>query len=141
MNSLLALLHFFDIGALAMILFAEWSQLRGRLESARIAFLLKLDLGYMLSAMAVLATGFARALLGDKPWAYYAGNPVFHAKLGLFVLIGLISIVPTLRYMRWRKTGVAEADDVQATRRWLLAQLVLLPLMPLCAVVLARGWA
>ncbi len=139
MNTALVLLHFLTVGALAAVLFAEWSQLRGRLEAGQIGFLLKLDLSYLLLAVLVLASGFARATLGDKPWVFYAHHPAFHAKLGLFVLIGLISVVPTFRFFRWRRAGVAEQAEVLATRRWLLAELLLLPLIPLCAVLLARG--
>lgn len=137
---LLALLHFLAIGGLAMILAAEWVSLRGRVDAAQAAFLVRLDGVYVLCAALALATGFARALMGDKPWAYYAANPAFHAKLGLFVLIGLISIWPTVRFFRWRRAGGADAAEVRATRRWVSAELLLLPLLPVCAVVMARGW-
>src|SRR3546814_6435007 len=30
-------------------------------------------------------------------------NPWFHAKIGLFIIIGLCSIPPTLAFLRWRK--------------------------------------
>ncbi|WP_345532469.1 DUF2214 family protein [Viridibacterium curvum] len=137
---LLPWLHFLAIGALAMVLFGEWVTLRGRIEGPRLAVLLRMDFAYMLLAGLVLATGAARAMLGDKPGAYYVGNPVFHAKLGLFVLIGLISIVPTLSFFRWRKAGGADEVAVAQTRRWVTAELLLLPLLPLCGAVLARGW-
>ncbi|MFT3735681.1 MAG: DUF2214 family protein [Rhodocyclaceae bacterium] len=137
---LLPWLHFLAIGGLVMVLFGEWATLRGRIEGPRLAFLLQLDLAYMLFAGLVLATGLARVFAGDKPGAYYGGNPVFHAKMGLFVLIGLISIVPTLSFFRWRKAGGADEAVVARTRRWVTAELLLLPLLPLCGAVLARGW-
>lgn len=32
------------------------------------------------------------------------GNSLFHAKLGLFILVGLLSILPTVVFIKWRKT-------------------------------------
>ncbi|MEZ5526744.1 MAG: DUF2214 family protein [Gammaproteobacteria bacterium] len=48
-----------------------------------------------------------------KPAAFYNGNPVFHAKLTLFVLIALLSIYPTVFLLRQRK-GVQETIEVPA---------------------------
>ncbi|MGC3962347.1 MAG: DUF2214 family protein [Rhodocyclaceae bacterium] len=147
MSSLLALLHFIAIGALVFVLAAEWATLRaGRLTTDQAKGLARLDFFYMLAAMAVIITGLARVFLGDKPAVFYAHNGFFHAKIGLFVLIGLLSILPTVRFARWRKQIDAgrrqgiEPAEVAAAMRWVRSQLLLLPLVPVMAVFMARGW-
>src|SRR5690606_37907532 len=103
------------------------------------------DLGYGLLALAVLLSGAARAVWGAKGWAFHASNPVFHAKVGLFLLVGLLSIVPTVAFLRWRRARRADAAfrvpaaEWRRAKRVLLAELHLLALIPLLAVVMARG--
>ena len=84
--------------------------------------------------------GFVRAAYGAKGFAYYAGNPVFWAKIGVFVLIGLISIVPTVQLVRWRKAGkLPDVAALRSLRRWIAYEVALLPLIPILAVIMARG--
>jgi putative membrane protein len=66
-------------------------------------------------------------------------------KLGLFLAIGLISIRPTLAFLRWRRTGASAAGvsvpvaETKSARRTVLVELHLLALLPLAAVLMARG--
>lgn len=72
-------------------------------------------------------------------------NPLFWTKLGLFVLVGLISIFPTLNYMRWRNVLRPDSNalpndaSVKATRQLIHIELMLLFLMPILAALMARG--
>jgi len=72
-------------------------------------------------------------------------NPVFHLKLSLFVLVGLLSIAPTLRFLRWRKRAGADpavgVDALETARaaRFVHAQLALVAAIPLLATLMARG--
>jgi putative membrane protein len=100
----------------------------------------RLDGAYGALAGGVLVAGFVRAAYGAKGMAYYAGNPVFWAKIGVFVVIGLLSIAPTLQILRWRKAGtLPDAAALRGLRRWIAAEASLLPLIPILAVVMARG--
>lgn len=118
---------------------------RGRLTADQVKGLARLDFFYMLTALAAIATGLARVFLGDKPAVFYAHNGFFHAKIGLFVLIGLLSILPTMRFARWRKQvsagrqSAVEPTEIAPAMRWVRVQLVLLPLVPAMAVFMARG--
>jgi len=101
--------------------------------------LLKVDAAYGISAAVVLACGLTLWLWGAKPAEFYTANPVFHAKLTLFVLIGLLSIYPTVFLLRQRKT-ISETIDVPAgVIRVLRAELLLLALIPVLAFLMARG--
>jgi putative membrane protein len=91
-----------------------------------------------------LLAGIARVLWGIKGPAFYADNPVFWLKLGLFVLIGLISVIPTLGYLRWRREARADGTlpgraEVARLRRWVAVQVPLFAGLPLLAVLMARG--
>ena len=68
-----------------------------------------------------------------------------YTKLGLFVLVALLSIAPTIRFIRWQKvlraTGaLPAADEIRRTRKLVMAQAHVIPFIPLAAVFLARGF-
>ena len=72
-------------------------------------------------------------------------NPWFHAKITLFVVIGLCSIPPTLSFLRWQKQArqqpgfVPSESEIRRARRWVMIESHLFILLPLCAVLMARG--
>ena len=66
-------------------------------------------------------------------------------KLGLFIIVGVLSIFPTLTYFRWRKTlratgKLPDEPDIRKTRKLVMVQAHLIALIPLVAVFLARGF-
>src|SRR3546814_13232698 len=82
--------------------------------------LVRIDRIYGIAALLVFVTGLARVWDGGKGADYYWHNGMFHGVIGLFVLAALISVMPTLRFMRWRKAVDAGAlpagADVRTTR-------------------------
>jgi DNA-binding transcriptional LysR family regulator len=115
------------------------------LNAAVVERLAQVDRVYGIAAVLVLATGVARTVWGVKGTSWYWTNPLLHVKLTLFIVVGVISIVPTLTYIRWRKTlratGTLPAEaDIQKTRKLVMVQAHLIALIPLVAVFLARGF-
>ena len=97
-----------------------------------------------IAAIAVLATGVARTWWGIKGSAWYWSQPLLHLKLTLFVMIGLLSIRPTLTFQRWRRQleasgALPNEAEVRKVRRVIIIEAHLLVLVPLAAVLLARG--
>jgi len=144
-DALLAYLHFASIFTMLWFLAKEWTLLKagaGHIDARRLALA---DLGYFIAAIAVVASGIARLAFGAKPWAFYAGNPVFHAKVGVFILVGIVSIRPTLAFLRWKKQAAASAafriaeTDWRRAKRFVMVELHLIALIPLLAVLMARG--
>ena len=89
----------------------------------------------------IVAAGFSRAVFAAKGWTYYSHNLFFHAKIATFVVIGLLSVPPTLAYIRWRRAGITPTDaQVAGVRRWLWAEMVLFALLPAFAAAMARGY-
>ena len=146
-DAILAYLHFSAIFALIWFLAKEWTLLRAGAASVEVERLATADAGFGIMAGLVLVTGALRAVFGAKGWAFYAHNPAFHVKITLFVAVGLISIAPTLQFLRWRKARranaafrVADAEWKRA-RRLIMVEMHLVALIPLAAVIMARGLA
>ncbi len=144
-DALLAFAHFGAIFLLVTFLAAEAVVLRPGLSGGALRRVGIYDLVYFLSAMVVLATGLARLFYGAKGVDFYLPNPWFHAKMTVFVLIALCSLPPTFRFRRWRKQLAVQRDfvpadaDLKSARRWVMLQAHLIVLLPLCAVLMARG--
>jgi putative membrane protein len=144
-DALLAYFHFAAIFTLIWFLVKEWTLLRAGFANVDIERLARADAGFGIAAGAVLVTGALRAVFGIKGWAFYAHNPVFHVKIGLFVLLGLISIAPTVKFLRWRKSRRNDATfrvsetEWKSARRLVLIELHLVALIPLAAVIMSRG--
>ena len=146
LESILAYLHLLAILTMVVFIASEAALCRADWLNAKVvARLAKIDLVYGIAAVLVLATGVARIVWGVKGPAYYGANWLLHAKVGLFVVIALVSIKPTLTFRRWaraQKAGGAlpGAAEITATRRLVMVQAHLLPLIPLAATFLARGF-
>ena len=142
---LVVYLHFAAMILIAVFLAIECLFCVPGLAQERVKLLARIDLLYMIAAVLALATGVARLVWFGKGAGFYLHNPVFYIKLALFVAIGLISVPPTMQYLRWMrmlKTGagaVAAEFEVLRARRYVLAELVLFTFIPLLAVLMARG--
>ena len=144
LDLILAGLHHLGILAVFGVLVAEWFLLRLPLTSRGVELIAGVDLFYGVFAGLVVAAGAARVAWGAKGASFYLGNPVFWMKLGLFVLIALISVLPTRTYLRWRRAARANgavpgAAAVARTRGWVLLQIGLFAGLPILAAMMARG--
>jgi len=146
LEAVLAYLHLLAILTMVVFISSEAALCRVQwLNAAVVERLARVDTVYGIAALMVLATGVARTVLGIKGTAWYWTNPLLHVKLTLFIVVGVISIVPTLTYVRWRKTlratGALPAEaDIQKTRKLVMVQAHLIAVIPLVAVFLARGF-
>jgi putative membrane protein len=144
-DAIFAYLHFIAIFALVWFLAKEWTLLKSGADQLDLRRLALADAGFGMSAGAVVVAGVLRLVFGAKPWVFYAHNPVFHTKMAVFVVVGLISIVPTRAFLRWRKAAVADANFRVAASEWqrikriVLIEMHLVALIPLLAVLMARG--
>ncbi|WP_338846011.1 DUF2214 family protein [Massilia sp. W12] len=134
---LLRYIHFFGILLLGAALFAENLLLRPVLQQDEVRRLARIDALYGLAALLVLGAGLSLWLIGAKGAAFYSKNPVFHAKLGLFALMGLASLIPTVFFLKNR--SLPQVNAPASVRLIVRMQLLALPLLPLLAVLMARG--
>lgn len=99
----LASLHHLLLFALVAMLAGQSVLLRTTPDARTLQRLAGLDRGYGASALLLLVVGVLRVVYGTKGAEFYLHNPWFHAKVGAFVLAALVSILPTIRFLRWRK--------------------------------------
>ncbi|HYD76696.1 DUF2214 family protein [Ramlibacter sp.] len=146
LEALLAFLHISAVLAIVVFLTSETAICRPEwLNPTVVERLVIVDRIYGIAALAVLATGLARIFLGMKGAGWYGSNWLLWSKVGLFAIVGLMSIRPTLRFLAWRKAlradgSLPSAEEVRTVRRWVMWQAHIVPLIPLPAVFLARGW-
>lgn len=136
--------HHIALLLMVSVLGAEAVLLRQTASAQLLSTLGRLDALYGLSALALLVMGAARLSVGAKGIEFYSDNWVFWLKMALFVVMGLISVIPTVRFIRWRRAHVATGTlpDLRAwaqTRKLAMVQLHLLPFVAICAAAMARG--
>jgi putative membrane protein len=145
MDAAIAYLHFISMMLIAATLLTEFMLCTKDLQPPHIRTLALVDLLYLLAAIAALATGLLRVFVFGKGLQFYLSNPVFHIKVSLFVAVGLISIVPTLQFLRWNRALKAGQErilrdaEIVSARRYVGLELLLLLCIPLAAVLMARG--
>lgn len=113
--------------------------LRPRLATDDISALRRVSVAFWVSVIPSAGPGLALWFWAGKPAAFYSGNPVFHAKIGLFVVYLLLAIAPT--WFLYRQATDAEGGlKVPRVLRWSLKlQLITLLVMPALAYLMARG--
>jgi putative membrane protein len=103
------------------------------------------DLMYGISAGLLLVVGVLRVYFFEKGPAFYSHNPFFWLKMNTFLIVGLLSIDPTIRYLRWNKVlkenQAPEIDDKEFKRTRLLLSLEVigLAIILFAAALMARG--
>ncbi|MCY1272730.1 hypothetical protein D9M68_476030 [compost metagenome] len=141
-----AYLHFLSIFVLFALLVLEHRLFKLPLDLERARSLVRIDLAYGLSAGAVLVTGLARVFWYGKGVDYYLANSMFHAKMGLFVLIAALSSYPTFVFLNWRndlKAGVVPMLGPRKAKLVIMTirlELLLALILPLLAALMARGY-
>jgi putative membrane protein len=143
---LLAAIHHLIVFGIASVLAAEIALMRPAAMSPHTVRLLgRFDAVYGGLALAILVAGFARVWFGAKGPDFYLHNPMFWAKIGAFLVVGLVSIRPTLRILAWQKILKADAafmpaaQEVASVRRQLLIEIHVFALIPVFAAAMARG--
>lgn len=142
---MLAYAHFICIFALASLLAGELFVLSKTLTVGMLRRLRLMDRWYGIVAGLVILTGLGRLFFGIKGATFYTGNPMFWTKIALFVIVALLSIVPTVILARSPVNGpentlvVSENSRYERLRTFLWAQLAFFLFIPLVAVLMARG--
>jgi putative membrane protein len=134
-------LHFIAVFAIVGALVAEQflvSKSMTRKELKRIALI---DGLYGIGAILVLVAGFALWFWVGKPADFYTRNWIFHTKLTLFVVLGLLSIYPSVFFLKNRK-GLdmhAEINVPAGVLICLRLELLLIIIIPILASYMSLG--
>jgi putative membrane protein len=142
---LAAFFHHLAAFTLVAALAIEFVLLRRELTlwSARSLQVVDLILG--LAATVLLLVGLARVFWFEKGATYYFHSHAFLGKLSLFVIVALLSLVPTFEFLSWRKAvkagqvPVVAAAKLKRVRMIVHIELAGVVLILLCAAIMAKG--
>ena len=136
--------HLFAFTLVACVVYEFIAYRKGlSIEEAR--RIQRADLMYGISAGLLLVVGLLRVFFFEKGPAFYSHNPFFWLKMNAFLVVGLLSIDPTIRYLRWNKVlkenRAPEIDDKEFKRTRLLLSLEVIGLAVIlfAAAMMARG--
>ncbi|MEX2128628.1 MAG: DUF2214 family protein [Xanthobacteraceae bacterium] len=147
MTTLFAFLHHLAAFTLVAALAVEFVLIRQELTLATARRLVIVDSVLGASAGTLLVAGLLRVFFFEKGAAYYFSSHAFLGKLGLFIVIALVSIVPTVEFLRWRKSVKAGQVPAVSARKlvtirkiihWELAGIVFILLF--AAMMAKGGW-
>jgi putative membrane protein len=140
-----AFLHHVAAFLVVATLMAELVLLRNDLTLSSARSVLRMDMVYGIAATVLLIVGFVRVFYTEKGEAYYFASGTFLGKLALFILVALLSIYPTIRFMGWRKAlreqrlPDFDADTRRKVRMLIHIELTLIFVIILLAIMMARG--
>ena len=145
LDAVLAYLHYAAIFTLFAFLTVQAMLLRNPLDARTVRLLGRADVWAASAAGATLLTGFLRAGLGAKGGDFYFGAWPIYMKIAMFLTVGIISIYPTLAFIRWRRAYDHDpawqlpAPEQARMRRLVMIEVHLAALIPIVAVIMARG--
>lgn len=138
---LLRYVHFISIFAIVGTLVSEHLLLKKQLTRSEIARIARIDAVYGIAALTLLAAGLTLWLGGfGKPSEWYTKNWIFHTKLTCFLIVGLLSIYPTVFFIKSRKGNPDEVVAIPPKLFIMLRlELFLLFIIPMLAGLMAHG--
>ena len=103
MPAFMAFLHHAAAFSLVAALVVEFVLVKPNITCGNARIVQNADIVFGIAAGVILIVGALRVIYFEKGPQYYLHNIAFHAKLGAFLVVGLLSIVPTIEFLRWRK--------------------------------------
>jgi putative membrane protein len=145
MTTLFAFLHHLCAFTLVSALAIEFTLIRSELTLSSARRLQVTDLVLGMAAGALLVVGLLRVFFFEKGASYYFHSHAFLTKFSLFIVVGLLSIIPTMEFLSWRgaiKAGQAPVMEPSRRKRVtaiIHVELAAIIIILLCAAIMARG--
>ncbi|WP_292133243.1 DUF2214 family protein [Mesorhizobium sp.] len=105
-----------------------------------------IDRHYGIIAALIIIVGIGRVVWGLKGWEFYVHNWVFWAKMAAFGIVGLLSIVPTVRFISWSRQAstnpsfAVPVGELASVKTYIRAEAFVFLLIPVFAAAMARGY-
>ena len=144
-SALMAFLHHIFAFAVTACLVYEFIAFRRGLTNEEARRIQRVDLAYGISAGLLLIVGLLRVFYFEKGISFYIQSPFFWVKMVTFLMVGLLSIGPTMRFVRWNQllkenqAPVMSDSDFERTRRILWLEVSGIAIILLSAAFMARG--
>ena len=144
-TSFMAFLHHVFAFTLVACLIYEFIAFRKGMSIEEARRIQRVDLAFGISAGLLLVAGLLRIFFFEKGVNFYINSPFFWVKMMAFVIVGLLSIDPTIRYIRWNKslsenkTPEINESEYKRTRLILWLEVIGVVVILLAAPMMARG--
>ena len=150
MSTLFAFLHHlfaFTLVAAIAVEFVLIGQVAGEqgLTHAIAKRLVKADSVLGMAAGLLLLVGLARVFFFEKGELYYMNSHAFLAKFSIFIVVGLLSIMPTMEFLSWKpaiaagRAPKADPKKLAFIKKFIHGELAAIVIILLCAAIMARG--
>ena len=107
--------------------------------------LVKADTVLGAAAGLLLVVGLCRVFFFEKGETYYMNSHAFLAKFSIFIVVGLLSIMPTVEFLSWRpaiaagQAPKADPEKLAFIKKFIHGELAAIVIILLCAAIMARG--
>jgi putative membrane protein len=107
--------------------------------------LVKADSVLGIAAGLLLVVGLCRVFFFEKGETYYMNSHAFLAKFSIFIIVGLLSIMPTVEFLSWKpaiaagQTPKADPKKLAFIKKFIHGELAAIVIILLCAAIMARG--
>ena len=97
------------------------------------------------SAGILFAVGLLRVFFFEKGADYYFHSHAFLTKFSVFIAVALLSIIPTVEFLSWRRTlkkgqvPAVSQQKLRFIRKIIHGELAAIVIILLCAAIMARG--
>ena len=144
-TSIMAFLHHLFAFTLVACLIYEFIAFHKGMSIEEARRIQRVDLVFGISAGLLLVAGLLRVFFFEKGVNFYINSPFFWVKMTAFVIVGLLSVDPTIRFLRWNKSlsenRAPELSDreYKRTRLILWMEVIGIVVILLAAPMMARG--
>ena len=143
--TLFAFLHHLLAFTLVSALAVEFILLGQELSLATARRIVLADAVLGAAAGLLLVVGLARVFFFEKGAAYYFHSHAFMTKFSVFIAVSLLSIIPTVEFLRWRKpvrdgqVPAVSPEKLRLIKRVIHGEIGAVVIILLCAAIMARG--
>ena len=140
-----AFLHHLAAFTLVACVAIEFILIGQQLTLASARKIIAVDRVLGIAATTLLVVGLLRVFYFEKGAAYYFSNHAFLTKFSVFILVAIMSAVPTIEFLSWRKAvraGRAPAVSdrkLKTVRSILHYELIGVVVILACAALMAKG--
>ncbi len=145
-SAIFAYIHYLGVMLCFGALVFERIRLKTELDRSQAISIIVADVIYGLAGLALLISGIFRVKYFGQGGDFYTHNPVFWIKIILFILVGLLSLYPTITYVLWAiPLSKGQLPDVTSSlvsrfRLIINVELIGFAIIPLFATLMARGF-
>ncbi len=138
-EALIRYLHIVGIIMISSALIGEHLLITQTMKPGAFKKLVITDGIYGLGTVLALVAGLLLWFGVGKPSGYYSLNPIFHIKLTLFGIMAILSIFPTVFFLKNRKRTRSSITIPKYVLLILRIEITLLVVIPLFATIMAKG--